>query len=306
MTVVRQATAADSEGWSRLFAARFGRRPPADEWRWKYGGVPGEARSFVALDAGGRIVAHAGALGLPARLPEGERTLWQLTDFMGEPGPGLRPAVVEAGLALLRAIPEEGDAPWIFGFPSERHFALGRRAFGYRPLGEVVPWQGPLPAEGGGGVELATGDRSWPDSEAIWESCGVAGVRRSAAFLDWRYHARPQRYYRCYRIGGPVPGLAVFGFVEREAVAAELWLPPGGAWGEGLRAVAADLRQAGMRTWRFWPPPPESGLAAVFAGLELRPSPPAVFVGCCAGRAAGDPRAAAAGFQPGMGDYDLT
>ncbi|HEY4561970.1 MAG TPA: hypothetical protein VIJ36_03270 [Thermoanaerobaculia bacterium] len=90
-----------------------------------------------------------------------------------------------------------------------------------------------------------------------------------------------------------------------EAWGAELWLPAaGGEWYSSLLAVAADLRAAGLRRWRFWPPPPGLGVEAL-ARLGLRPTGERRFIGC-RGRTGGtDPATAARGFYYAMGDYDL-
>ncbi len=308
MTVSFRATAPqDLPALADFFAGRFGRAWTPEEWTWKYRTLPGEARSLLAVGEGGEILAHAGALCLPARWQRGETGdagLWQLVDFAGSPRRrGLRPPLVELGRRLLADLPRPGDAPWIFGFPSERHFRLGERVFGYRPLAIVEELGGPLPAESApAGVEIGTGDSCGPWAEAVWEACGVQGIRRSAAFLNWRYHARPHRYYRFYRLStGAVEGLAVFAFVGEEAWAAELWLPPAGGhreWYPSLLAVAADLRAAGLRSWRFWPAAPLAALGLTMTG-ERR------FIGC-RGRPGGeDPAAAAAGFCFALGDYDV-
>src|SRR5262249_48661352 len=109
----------DLPALSGFLSRRFGRPFPVAEWEWKYLRLPGEARSHVAL-AGGEIVAHAGALCLPARWRGGEGGIWQLADFAGETGRGgLRPPLVTLGRGLLADLPRAGDAPWIFGFPSD-------------------------------------------------------------------------------------------------------------------------------------------------------------------------------------------
>jgi len=290
------------EDLSRLtafLADRFGRGWTPEEWRWKYQAIPGEARSLVAVDAFGEILAHAGALRLPARLPGGEASIWQLVDFAGTTRRrGLRAPLVELGRSLLADLPREGEAPWIFGFPSARHFRLGERVFGYRPLVEVEELGGDITAEPPADARIDTSDSCGPWAEAVWEACGVAGVRRSAAFLNWRYYARPHRYYRFYRlVADAAEGLAVFAFVNEEAWAAELWLPPAGRWYPALLAVAADLRASGFRRWRFWPPP--AGLGELFAALGLSPTGERRFIGC-RGEAG-----AAAGFYHAMGDWDL-
>jgi hypothetical protein len=305
----RPTTAEDLPALVAFFAERFGRAWTPEEWTWKYRALPGEARSLLAVGEDGEILAHAGALCLPARLPGlpgGEDPgIWQLVDFAGSPRRrGLRPALVELGRQLLAGLPREGDAPWIFGFPSERHFRLGERVFGYRPLTVVDELGGPLPeGPAPAGTEIATGDSCGPWAEAIWAACGVSSVRRSAAFLNWRYFARPHRYYRFYRLpAGAAEGLAVFAFVGDEAWAAELWLPPGSEWYPSLLAVAADLRAAGLRRWRFWP---AGFLTPLRARLGLAPTGERRFIGC-RGRPGGrEPAAAAAGFLYAMGDYDL-
>jgi hypothetical protein len=285
-----------------FFTERFGRIWTPEEHAWKYRDLPGEARSLVAVGLGGEVLAHAGALCLPARLRDGESRIWQLVDFAGSPqSRGLRPALVELGRCLLADLPRPGDAPWIFGFPSERHFRLGERVFGYQPLAEIVEVGGEIPVQPAPADAriLAVGDSCGDWAERIWEACGACGVRRSAAFLNWRYHARPHRYYRFYRLAsGGGEGLVVFAFVGEEAWAAELWLPPGNGWHLALLAVAADLRAAGLRRWRFWPSP-------ALADLDLEPTGEHRFLGC-RGRPGGpDPQAAAAGFTYAMGDWDL-
>jgi hypothetical protein len=285
MIEVRATEEADLASLSALFAERFGHPLTAEEWAWKYRQVPGEGRSLVAVDAAGAVVAHAGLLRLAARWRGGSGGIWQLVDFVGAPrGGALRPALVGVGRKLLADLPAAGEVPWMFGFPSERHFRLGNRVFGYRWLTRILPLAGELPgpasaaaaaaADGDVGQPLfAAGDSCGDWAAAVWERCGVLGVERRAAFLNWRYWARPGRYYRFYRLRAADPsgaeGLAVFAFVGDEAWAAELWLPPGGEWYAPLLAVAGDLRAAGLRRWRFWPPPVAGGAEPAPRPVEL-------------------------------------
>ncbi len=317
MLEIRPTRPEDLPGLGVLFADRFGHALTSADWEWKYRQIPGEARSLVAV-ADGEILAHAGALALPSRWMTddsgegGEGNIWQLVDFAGTTRRrGLRAALVDLGRSLLADLPRPGDAPWIFGFPSERHFRLGERVFGYRPLLRFEPLAGEIPTVASD-ARIETGDFCGDWAEAIWESCGGFGIKRSAAFLNWRYYARPQRYYRFYRIfSGGLEGLAVFAFVAEEAWAAEIWLPAPGRWYPSMLAVAADLRAAGLRTWRFWPDPPAGCLdPGLLSALGLRSAGEQRFIGC-RGRLSGrsdsgaDPVTAATGFPYSMGDYDV-
>jgi hypothetical protein len=318
MIELRPTSSGDLPGLSALFEARFGHPFSPEEWEWKYRRLPGEGRSLVAAGSGGEVLAHAGALQLPARWQGGEAGVWQLADFVAAPrsAAGLRPPLVALGRLLLADLPGEGDVPFLFGFPSERHFRLGERVFGYRPLLALQPLAGDLAAVPSSppGVVLESGDTCGPWAEEVWEACAVPGVRRSTAFLNWRYHARPGRYYRVYRLSAQSrEGLAVFAFVGREAWAAELWLPPGAEWYPSMLAVAADLRAAGLGTWRFWPRPavealgpsgPPPAADPLLAALGLLPEGEPRKVGCRP-RPGCDPAAVAAGFTFSMGDYDL-
>lgn len=312
MTELRPTESGDLPALSRLFADRFGHPLELDEWQWKYRQIPGEARSLVAVAPGGEVVAHAGALMLPARWRGGEGGIWQLVDFAGTSSrQGLKPPLVELGRHLLSDLPRDGDVPWIFGFPSERHFRLGERVFGYRPVGRMEVWAGALPAAPPpAGGEIVSGDSAslWSDPEApeaIWRSAAPSGIRRSAAFLNWRYHARPRRYYRFYRMKAERDeGLAVFAFVGDQALGAELWLPGNAGWYPSMLAVAHDLAASGIRSWRFWAPgSPE--LAHLFTALGLAATGEGSFLGCRGGSGGADPAPLAAGFVHAMGDYDL-
>jgi hypothetical protein len=309
--VVRPTEDADLPGLSELYADGFGRALPEAEWHWKYGALPGEARSLVAIEDG-EVLAHAGALALPVRSDDGVRLGWQLTDFVGRPR-GLRPPLVMTGRRLLADLPRPGDLPAIFGFPSARHLALGERVFGYHWLPPIEPWEGPIPATAGGAAKrtIEVGDVAGEWAHAAWAACGVRGVERTAAFLNWRYHARPDRYYRVYRLRGTgIDGLVVAAFVERNAWLAELWLPPGEPWTAALAEVAADLREAGLTRWRAWPLPGDASRSAeTLRALGMEPDGDPVPCGCRgapgAAADAGTIVALARSLYYAMGDHDM-
>lgn len=289
----------------RLFEDRFGHPLERAAWEWKYRQLPGEGRSCVAIAPDGEVVAHAGALRLPARWRAGEGGIWQLTDFVGSPSRGgLRPPLVELGRFLLDDLPREAEAPWIFGFPSERHFRLGQRVFGYAPLRRIAVWEGDLAraAEPSSGIELEHSDQASAGAEELCSLPPGLGVTRSRAFLNWRYWARPGRYYRFYHLRSPGGrALLVFAFVGTEARAAEVWFSAGLDPRAILAAVAADLITSGLVSWSFWLVPPLTPEALTRSGLEPRGE---VFAGYRGRRGRPDPLAEARGFPYQAGDYD--
>jgi len=297
---------ADEESIDRLYAQSFGHAPPSGYWAWKYAQAPARSRRVVAVDGAGGVVAHAGALAFAARVDGRDADIWQLVDFMGTTArSGLHPPLVAAGRSLLADLPGAEDAPWIFGFPSRRHFRLGERSFGYRPLVDITPLSGELPLETSGAIApSAIGDRAPVSAQEAWRRCDVDGVVRTREFLDWRYWARPGRYYRFYAFGdGGEDGFAVFAFQSDNALAAEFWMARPEMAPGALLAIAADLRAAGFRAWSFWPPilglDPEAT-----AALGLAPVADSVFVGIRAPKGP-DPTPMALRFRYAMGDYDL-
>lgn len=332
MIELRDTEENDQPSLSELFEEGFGHSLTAEEWNWKYRQVPGRGRSAVAVDELGRVVAHAGLLGLPARDGRDEGLLWQLVDWVGTTRhTGLRPPLVALGRWFLGHLPPgsdwpQGDLPWNYGFPSPRHLSLGERILGYGRLHCFHELRGALHGSAAApGAELPEGLRfessdRWTGSpegaRRLWEACCPFGVRRTAAFLEWRYWARPGRYYRFYRIqneahlgdeaGGE--GLAVFAFVGKEARAAELWLPPGAGLERALPAVARDLLESGLETWAFWPAATRvtgDGYDPL-AALELAPGAE-VAPGFRPRPAGSDhPPRRVRDFYFAMGDYDLT
>jgi hypothetical protein len=285
-----------------LFVDRFGHELQEAEWRWKYSSVPGRSRSLVGLGPDGRVLAHAGAIGLEADWSGGRAILWQAVDWAGRSGGGLRPPLLQVGRRLLAQTPGPDDVPWIYGFPSERHFRLGLKVFGYRAAGEIVPWTGDLP-EGGKGLspEIVPTCDTW--AETAWAACRGTGIRRTAHFLNWRYHARPERYYRLYRVPGPgIFGLIVAAFVGEDARLTEVWLPEPIDVVAALTGIANDLRSAGLSRWSVWPAPRLD--PALLARLGLVPGAETRVLACRAQHHRPDCRPGAASLDYAMGDYD--
>ena len=304
MITVRETVPEDLPALSALFESGFGHALSPLQWEWKYLALPGRARSLVAVDGNGVVTAHVGATGLPAVANGADGLLWQLVDWVSGIGAGLRAPLLDVGRRLLDEVPGPGDLPWVYGFPSERHYRLGRKVFGYRRAGEVRAWSGPLPSSESERVDIEAGDQCGDWVEATWAACGVDGVRRTAAYCNWRYHSRPDRYYRFYRIAGPrADGLVVAAFVAEEAWLTEMWLPPGVAVRPALATVAADLRRAGLARWKLWPPPGD--ITTQLVDLGLGPTDELFILACQSPADAGDCCSRCSGLHYAMGDYDV-
>ena len=306
MVTVRPTSEEDAPELDRLFRARFGHPFSLEAWRWKYRLLPGEARSLVAIDEQGRLLAHAGSTAVPARWRGREGLLWQGVDFVSGNGggrPGLAPPILAVGRRLLGDLPRPGDLPWNYGFPSGRHQRLGEHRLGYRQAGWIRVWEGALPAGAAAGVCWSEVAGEW--CRQAWEACGAPGTVRSVAYLDWRYRARPGRHYRFYRLpGAGIDGLVVAAFVGAEAWLAEIWLPSGVRWRPALAAVGADLAAAGLTHWKTWPPAAACGGEELLADLGLAPNGDRFLI-CCRGFAGTDRRHEAAELCYLMGDYDV-
>jgi hypothetical protein len=298
MIEIRPTEPADLVGVDALFQRGFGHGLSRTAWEWKYHALPGDGRTTVAVTTEGEVLAHAGGLALPARWRDDdgvvrEALMWNTVDFVaGAGGGGLRPPVVPLMFKLMEDMPRPGDAPWVIGFPSARNLRLTERIVKSSHLRRIQQWKGELaPAAerasevaGEGAAELEMeigdscavgvdggGDQGWV--ERVWSACGGRGVVRSPAFLNWRYHARPERFYRFYRLrsaveGQLIEGLAVVAFEGSEAAVTELWLPPAGDWRRAVPEIARDLLATGLVRWRLWTPP--AGEASL-AGLGLEP-----------------------------------
>jgi len=305
--LIRPSEPGDQAALDGLFRSRFGHGVSRETLAWKYELAPGRSRSLVAEAAGRGVVAHAGALGLPARAADRTAFLWQVSDVVAaRETSGLRPAIVDLLDALFASIPGEEDWPWLFGFPGDRHHRLGERLYGYRPLAPVAELGGNLDRVAAG-PPIGGTDRAEPWAEEAWRACDVDSVARTVEFLAWRYWSRPDRYYRFYRLegGAAAPGLVVFAFQGEEARATELWLPGGDplAYELSLRRVAADLLDSGIDRWTFWgyPAAAPRALADAF-GLRPEERVWTMSVRPCRGLPL---PAAATKMRYCLGDYDV-
>lgn len=187
-------------------------------WRWKYrGGNPaGEAIMYVA-EHEGRIVAHFA--GLPMRYVVG-----------GEPVLGshslammVLPQWQNRGLIKFvadKVLADISSSGWAFtyGYPNQNAHALHTRLLGYEDVGMQRLWQRSLDghemdlsimsASATSGLDFRALSVFGPEADALFARVLLAKdgltrgamVVRDAAFLNWRYMARPDVHYLAHGV----------------------------------------------------------------------------------------------------------
>ncbi|HUO83922.1 MAG TPA: hypothetical protein VM534_02310, partial [Thermoanaerobaculia bacterium] len=177
---------------SRLFSRVFGDERPVEVWDWKYFRAPFGAESWV-YESEGEIVAHAGGtiVELAGATP-GARAI-QLVDFMSRPdfagGIGAGSAFARATVAMFSEVCRNRAFRVAYGFPGERHRLVGERILGYRAAERVMDLVlDPIAAD----VEPVPLEET--HLEMLEGDFGL-GVRRSPAYLRWRYLDHPRYRY---------------------------------------------------------------------------------------------------------------
>lgn len=212
MTInVRPAAPADRPALLALFRAAFGGEASAEEWAWKYDRNPNPAASAVAV-VDGKIAGFYGGFGTRYRGAAGDLPGVSAVDVMTDPAArrlGRHAVFKDLGEAYCR-LNREAGAPFYFGFPHERHRALGERLLGYLSVESVGEWTRPLGAQGflrrlrtrlrtaRASAGLSTGHVAL--AEALHARPGWR-TDRSRATLDWRF-SRPGSSYLVRELPG--------------------------------------------------------------------------------------------------------
>jgi hypothetical protein len=261
---IRHAAASDAPGIRRVFEAAFGARLSEEEWRWKFELNPDGWFGVVAEDAG-EIVGNYAGWGMRFRLEGEDSLLYAVGDVATVPrARGLgRHVFREMTESFYDEVGRRG-VPFCFGFPGDRHLAISHRIVGSRslfPIREVrvaVSLFPPPPAR------WRAADSAGEEFDALWEAsrdtipCGAVRDRSRA---NWRFHARPSRYYRMVWVEterGEMESWAVLSIAGERALVVDLLLGgrPGPAVTGGIfSAAAAESRRLGARELVFWETP---------------------------------------------------
>jgi Acetyltransferase (GNAT) domain len=272
---VRDAGEADAPGIRRLFEKVFGSALSEEEWRWKFAQDPDGWYGVVGV-AGGEIVGHYAGWGTGFILDGEPRLLYSVGDVATDPtvrGLGGRRGVYRAMVDAFYESVRRNGVPICYGFPNARARAISEKIAGTRTFFEVRLVQTDVEAFSAPPPDAGAGEFVDESFDPLWEAARRAATHapvRDRARVNWRFHARPTRYYRMVwrKQGSEMLGWAalsavsdgtstIVDYVGREADGRDL--PP------LFAAAAAEARALGARHLAFWESPGGPGRAPIAA-----------------------------------------
>ena len=277
---VREATAADAPGIRSLFGRIFKSELTAEEWLWKFERDPDGWHGVVAV-LDGRIVGNYAGWGMRFLLDGEPRLLYSVGDVATDPSVralGGRRGVYREMTELFYARVGRDGVPFCFGFPNARALRVSERIVGSRTLMPIVLKKTPADAFGPRPPDAEAGDSVDEGFDPLWDAgrrTFTHGAVRDRARVNWRFYARPSRYYRMVwrRRGRELTSWAVLSVVGEEATVADyLGREPDGRDLAPLFDAAADeARRLGARTLVFWETPggPGRDLIAKLPGARM-------------------------------------
>ncbi len=270
---VRVATAGDAPGIRRLFGLIFRTELSEAEWLWKFESNPDGWHGVVGV-LDGEIVGNYAGWGMRFLLDGLPRLLYSVGDVATDPSVralggrrGVYRAMTEAFYAMVGR-----EVPFCFGFPNARALKVSERIVGSRTLFPIGLKKTPVEAFGPPPSDAQAGESVDEGFDPLWEAGRRAFTHaavRDRARVNWRFHARPGRYYRMVwrRQGRELVGWTVLSVIGEEATVADfLGREPDGSDLVPLFAAAADeARRLGARRLVFWETPGGPGRRAIEA-----------------------------------------
>ncbi|HYK42663.1 MAG TPA: GNAT family N-acetyltransferase [Thermoanaerobaculia bacterium] len=264
MTVrIRTADASDAPGIRRVFERAFERPLSQEEWSWKFESNPDGWFGVVAED-GGEIVGNYSGWGTRFRTGGRETVLYVVGDVATDPRVrGLGRRVFQRMTDFFYAEVGARGAPFCFGFPGSRHLAISHRLVGSRTLFPIREVRVPTAAFGAEPSGSSAGDFVGEEFDALHSAAGplvVEGPVRDRARVNWRFHARPARYYRMVwtRGAGGWAGWAALSVSGARALVVDFLLAPeeaASARPPVFSAAAAEASRLGASELVFWETP---------------------------------------------------
>jgi predicted N-acetyltransferase YhbS len=269
---VRVATGEDAPGIRRLFRKVFQKEMAAEEWDWKFARNPDGWFGTVAV-SGGEIVGNYAGWAMRVRLDGRERIAYSVGDVATDPaarGLGGRRGVYRSMADLFYETLGARGVPFCFGFPNARAHEISNRLAGTRTLFPVRErhvrcdsFSGPPPAFAAADSVGESFDPLWASASAFLDYAAV----RDRARANWRFHARPTRYYRMVwrENGGRMTSWAVLSVQGEQALVADFLSeePEGNDLPALFAAAAAEAARLGASRLVFWETPGGPGRSAI-------------------------------------------
>lgn len=270
--VIRPFEEGDEEGVLSLWRAAFGRELPRDVWRWKYMDNPFGRLFMVCVTEDGLPVAACSSFPYRARWNGRDVLLAHVVDSMSHPGyrgsvGGKKGLFVRTVRRFLDDYAGPDSAVFVYGFPGERHFKLGRMMLSYDRLprgilylrtstGDLRPVRRRFAAK----IEPALqAGEAFSELARRAERCFPFAVTRDASFLKWRFFDHPKNTYRVWTYGSRFrKGIQGYAVVHIEGDRARLldWFLMDGK--DPARDFAArlgfELRNEGVSFIETWLP----------------------------------------------------
>lgn len=271
---VRVATSEDAPGIRTLFRKVFEKEMPAGEWDWKFARNPDGWFGTVAV-ADGEIVGNYAGWAMRILLDGEERVAYSVGDVATDPAVrrlGGRRGVYRSMTELFYEILAARGVPFCFGFPNARANEISNRLAGTRTLFPIRERHVPLDSFPEPAPSFAAGDFVGEPFDPLW-ACAARFLAHAAvrdrARANWRFHARPTRYYRMVwrESGGRMTGWAVLSVQGEQALVADFLSedPEGADLPALLGAAAAEAKKLGAARLIFWETPGGPGRAAIEA-----------------------------------------
>jgi hypothetical protein len=260
---IREATVADAPGIRRLFERVFGTALTDEEWRWKFENDPDGWYGVVGV-RDGEIVGNYAGWAMRFLVDGREQRLFSVGDVATEPSVrslGGRRSVYREMTELFYARVGR-EVPFCFGFPNQRAMRVSERIVGSRTLFPIQLVCVPLEALSSPPSDLEAGDCVGEEFDPLWEAAASRlshAVVRDRTRVNWRFYARPARYYRMVwrRQGSEATAWAVLSVAGEEALVADFL----GREEDGrdlpllFSGAAVEARRMGARRLVFWSTP---------------------------------------------------
>ncbi len=278
---IRVASEADVPGIRRLFERVFGSPLPEEEWRWKFAQNPDGWHSVVGV-SDGEIVGHYAGWAVGVIVDGQPRVAYSVGDVATDPvvrGLGGRRGVYREMIEAFYAHVEGHGAAFCYGFPNPRAKVISERIVGTRTFAPVRVVRADVDAFASPPSDAAAGDSVDDSYDPLWAAARLSApqaIVRDRVRVNWRFHARPSRYYRMvWRAqAGEMLGWAALSGVAEETVTVVDYVgrePDGRDLPPLFAAAAAEARSLGARYLAFWESPggPGHGPIAAFPGERL-------------------------------------